>query len=231
MNKIIETTFCHFNEAHIRESGLLTPERMAAVSKAVDAMLLPCFLADGSLVKGAVVANMGDRGLVLYPRSDSPSAVEFMRRDCLPTVLSEAELNLINEHCLEARGERMEREAFGKAKKVLLWDGGVWHDDQYFASVHALLEYLNDNEKDWPEFVWAAQAERVIPDMDAHEVVESPISDRGWEDMDADDLYGIPELQAALDKFTEQNESVVCYTPDQRIAVMLENYKPAVSAH
>lgn len=220
-------THCQFSEDQIRESGLLSPERMAAVSAAIDARIVPCCLPDGTPVKNAFVADHGPEGKFVYARCDSDSTVEYMRRGCLPGVLTPEELDLINETCLSARSSMLDKERFDKAQKVESWDGGAWLGDRYFATMEELCDHLANEESEWPEYVWAAKPQTVIGSLAVADVVENQISDRGWEDMDTSDLNGVAELQTALDQFVEANASVQSYEPDYRTAVLLAAWKNA----
>lgn len=217
--------YCQFNEDQIRESGLLSPERMAEVSAALDARIVPCCLPDGSPIQNAFVADHGAEGRFVYARCDSAHTVEYMRRSCLPAVLTAAELDIINETCLDAREAEKNGERFAKATKVEAWDGGVWLGDRYFSSMEDLLDRLEDDEEEWPEYVWAACPSVVIGKIDVADVVENQICDRGWADMETSDLNGVAELQAALERFTEANASVVSYQTDYRTAILLAGWK------
>lgn len=223
-NKII---YCQFSEDQIKESGLLSPERMAQVSSAIDARIVPCCLPDGKALKNAFVADQGEEGRFVYARCDSPHAVEYMRRCCLPAVLTAEELELINETCLEARSAEMDKERFAKAKKVEAWDGGAWLGDRYFDTMDDLCDHLACEGDEWPEYVWAAKPQTVISSLDVSDVVEHQICDLGWEDMDTGDLNGVAELQTALDKFVEANASVVSYRPDYGTAILMAAWKGA----
>ena len=220
-------TYCQFCEEQIKESGLLSPERVAAVSAAIDSRIVPCCLPDGTPIKNAFVADHGSEGRFVYARCDSPSMVESMRRSCLPAVLTTEEMKLINETCLDARSAELDKERFAKAQKIEAWDGGAWLDDRYFSSMEDLCDHLECEGHEWPQYVWAAKPQTVIDGLDVSDVVEHQICDRGWEDMDTGDLNGVSELQAALDRFVEANASVKSYEPDYRTAILLAPWKQA----
>jgi len=219
--------YCQFCEDQIKESGLLSPERVAEVSAALDARIVPCCLPDGTPLKNAFVADHGEEGRFVYARCDSANTVEYMRRSCLPAVLTPAELELINETCLDAREVTQNKERFAKAKKVEAWDGGAWLGDRYFSTMDELCDHLESEGEEWPEYVWAACPTTVISTLDVADVVENHISDRGWEDMETSDLNGVAELQAALDAFIKANEGVVSYLPDFKTAILLAPWKQA----
>lgn len=219
--------YCHYTEAQVRDSGLLSPERMAEVSAEISARIEPCFDKQGREIEKAFIVNLGTGERMLHPRVDCEHTREYMRRSVMERVLTEAELTVINARCLEAGQTAKDAERFAKAKKVDSWDGGVFYGDEYFASMDDVIDHLASNGDEWPEFVWAAAPKRVITDLRVSEVVEGDISDRGWEDMDTSDLDGVDELQAALDKFVEANKDVVSYELDYSTAILMAAWKDA----
>lgn len=218
--------FCYSSEEQVRESGLLTPERMAEVTAQIDARIEPCFDRAGNQLKEAFIAECPE-GRMLFARVDSDGQREYLRRSVMAGVLTDAELELIDKHGSAARSQRKSEDAFAKAKKVEAWDGGAFLGDDYFASMDELCDRLASDGGDWPQYVWAAKPQTVIGQLDVSDVVESQICDRGWEDMDTNDLRGVAELQAALDKFREANASVQSYWPDYSTAILLAPWKEA----
>ncbi len=90
-----------------------------------------------------------------------------------------------------------------------------------------LCDHLESAGEEWPEYVWAAKPTTVIQGLDVASVVEHRIEAHGWEDMDDNDLNGVAELQAALDKFEEANATVKSYWPDYTTAILLAPWKQA----
>lgn len=219
--------FCQVNESQIQESGLLSPERMAEVTAGITARISPCFDSEGKELQGSKIADLGEEGRILFARCEDASAVEYMRRTILPAVLTESELDLVNEDCINARETEKSALAYSKAEKVESWDGGAFLGDQFFSSMDDLCDHLECTGEEWPEYVWAAYSEPVIRPIDVSEVVENEISDRGWEDMDMNDLNGVSDLQAALDKFVQANATVLAYHPDYSKAVLMAAWKAA----
>lgn len=224
MSAIDQKRCCHYTEQQVRESQLLSPERMTEVSAAIDARISSAYDADGREIPQAKVATLGPDGRLLFARLDGDSAVEYMRRTLLPHVLTDDELTLVNNHCSSAWKTSKEKSRFEKAEKVKTWDSFVYHDDHYAASVEELLCRF-DSEAEWPEYVWATEPTVVIPSLDVSDVVEHHVCERGWEDMDTDDLEGVAELQAALDRFVEANKGVCSYHPDYKKAVLLSAWR------
>ncbi len=220
-------TYCQFTEGQIEESGLLSPERMAEVSAAINARIVPCCLPDGKALTNAFVADHGEEGKFVYARCDNASAFEYMRRSVLPAVLTPEELECINEHCLSARETELNEKRFKEAKKVEAWDDGAWLGDNYYHSMDDLCDHLECEGEEWPEYVWGAKPKTVIHEIDVADVFECQICDHGWEDMSVDDLKGVEELQAALNKFVEANAVVYSFLPDYKTAVLLAPWKAA----
>lgn len=219
-------TFCYHGEEEIRQSGLLSPERMAEVSTTIDARIEPCFDAKGVKIANAFIAECPE-GRMLFARADDDSSRAYLRRSVLAGVLTEAELELVNKRASGARASVQDAERFAKAKKVEAWDGGAWLGDRYFSSMDELCDHLESDGEEWPVYVWAAEGQVVIPGLGVDDVVEHYVCDRGWEDMSIDDLHGVAELQAALDKFVEVNKGVESFNPDYSTAILLAPWKAA----
>lgn len=215
-------TYCRYSEDQIRQSGLLSPERMDEVTAAVSARIVPCCTPEGVPVKNAFIADHGEEGRFLHPNTETSHMMEYMRRCCLPAVLTPSELEAINNRCLSTLSEKREREQFEKAHKIEAkdWPHGVWLDDRFFSTIEDLYEYLEEEGCEVPEYVWAAKPKQVIPSLSVADVAEIWVADRGWEDMSVDDLNGTEELQAALDRFTEANADIVSYDVDHGTAIV-----------
>ena len=211
-------TYCHYNEDQIRESGILSPERMAEVSAQIDGRLSPAFNAKHQPLLNCMIADLSPEPALMFVRLDDGNAREYMRRSVLPAVLTEAEMTLINEKCMAGWRKAKEVERFSKADKLTAWDGGVFNGDSWFVSIGEMLDDCDDDEL--PEYVWAASGRAVIPSLSVSEVVEPYVCDCGWEDMDDDDLKGVKELQTALDAFTAANAGVMSFEPDYTKAVL-----------
>ncbi len=218
--------FCQVTEQYVRESGLLTPERLAEVTAEIDRRIEPCFDRQGRELKEAFIAECPE-GRMLFARVDSDGQREYLRRSVLSGVLTDAELDMVNNRCIDAREVKRSAEFFTKAKKVEAWTDGAFLGDRYFSSMDELCDHLESEGEEWPQYVWAAQSKTVIGKLDVADVVENQISDSGWEDMDTNDLNGVPELQAALDKFAEANATVKSYWPDHSTAILLAAWKAA----
>jgi hypothetical protein len=117
-------------------------------------------------------------------------------------------------------------ELFEKAEKIPAadHDGFVFyekasHNNGYFESVEDFIEWTEYYPEHRPAYVWSCESHP--PRLaDVSDVTESIISEM-WEDADESDLYGVPELAAAIDAFNEANKDVQIYEPDFTKAVIL----------
>lgn len=217
--------YCRYSESQIEASGLLSDERFREVQTAVTERISPAYDRDGKPVGKSQIVHLNDGVRWLHPRVDSDHAAEYVRTQALVAVLTEAELDLINAHCLEAHRVRREAAHFEKASKVTEWGDGAWLGDNYYHSMDDLICFLEDNEEEWPEYVWAAKPRTVIGEFSVFDICESMIDANGWEEMDENDLHGVEELKEALDRFTAANAGVVSYQTDYKVAILLEGYK------
>lgn len=219
--------YCHYSEQQIRESGLLSPERIDEVSAAITARITPAYDGAGKELSQAAVADLGNGDRLLFARVDTASAMEYVRRTVIVAVLTDVELALINKHCLEAQSTAKNALRFAKATKIESWTDGVFHGDDYYASLSDLLEHLENHGDQRPEYVWAAEPTTVLTELHVGDVVEGAISERGWEEMVTDDFEGVAELQAALDKFVQANSGVTSFRPDFSKAILLQACRTA----
>lgn len=221
------SVYCHMNLDQIRESGLIEPARLAAIERDLDSRISIPLTAAGLKIESARVADFGGGRLMLYPRMDHDLDGTYMRRQLLEVVLTQEELKLVNDDCLSASEAKRQAAQFAKAARVSWsgYQGGAFWGDTYYHSMDEALDMIvSDHERgdDWPTHVWAATARTVIPELDVSDVTEHYVADRGWEDCSIDDLEGVTELQAALDRFVDQNVNVLSYSPDYSTAIMLD---------
>ena len=214
-----QTRYCHYTEEQVLNSGLLTPERCAEVKAAIDAAVEPVFDQGGAkLTCGAIATYGGIRHLHI---NQDDRMTTYMRKLILADVLTAEELEAVNRDCLKANAHKKDLERFEKAEKVTECDEGVFYEDLYFATLDELFDHFKCQGGEPPKYVWAAQGEPVISSLSVAEVVESDVSDRGWEDMETSDLNGIDELQKALDQFVEANRTVKSFHANYAKAVLL----------
>ncbi len=209
------------NLDQVRDSGLLSPERMAAVEAEIERRFSIPLTPDGRQITSARLIDCGEHGLHLYPVMTHELNWEYARRTLLGCVLTEEERGFLDQDALSAASSRRDEERFAKATKIPAaeWGGWVTDGDRYWDSVDSYLDETDPRET--AEYLWVAMPQQVIPDLSADDITEHWISDRGWEECSLADFSGETELQAALDAFVKANESVVSYRQDYTRAVVL----------
>jgi hypothetical protein len=131
---------------------------------------------------------------------------------------------------------KQEAERFEKAEKRTGWDGWVYREG---TGRDGFSESLSDFWENWendhaagdepPTYVWAC-TEHHFARADLDEITER-IAENGYEDFDGDDLRGLVEFKAAIQRFNEANHDLVSYAPDYRVAVLLNAKRPPTSEH
>lgn len=218
----------HLSFDQVCDSALLSAERMAEVEAEIERRISIPQDSQGRPIETARLADLSPWPRHLYPRMDHEPIWEYMRREILAVVLTEAERKMLDKYGLSAAGRRKNCERWERATKIPgdQWKGFVTDGETYWCSVGVfrLEEYGGDDDpgRTWPIILWAAIPERVITGRDVADVFESQMCDRGWEDMDVNDLNGVEALQAALDAFVEANSTVVSYKPDYTRAIIVE---------
>lgn len=214
----------------IRDSGLLSPERLAEVTAAVEARISVPQDTTGRPIESARLADMSPWPRLLYTRMDHESNWEYMRRSLLAVVLTAEELELVNKHTHRYSDQARDQKRFEAATKVAAadWNGWVCDGDSYYPSVDELVAHWKDvvergemGYNDHPKYVWAARPAQIIQAFDVADAIENQIDDRGYEDMSILDLNGVSEFQAAIDAFVKANENEVSYQMDRRTAITI----------
>lgn len=230
-------TYCSYSLDQVRDSGLIPPARMEAITADIESRISEPRTADGRPITSAKLATFPDGTLMLYPRMDHDPEGDYIRRELLGAVLTEAELKLVNADCHRGWRDAADAKHFAVAQKLESWDGWVTDGDRYWRDVETYLDERGDElegheeQPFTPPYLWIATSQPVITDrLDVADVTEHYVSDRGWEDMDVDDLEGVKELQVALDAFVEANRGVVSYTQDKTRVVLLAGYLTAHKA-
>jgi hypothetical protein len=228
----------------IKESGVLSEARIAELEGVIESRITGCYTHDGRKVENSFIAELGtrpDSKLMLYPRVETGDYMgAYMRREILISLLTDEETHLIHDCCATLISQKKRAERFEKAVKIpqIEWDGWVTDDDEFYPSVEDYLDQWVSDNTEWdvekghsvlregvelPTFVWATVSRQVIPSgLDASDILNHYIEDRGWEDMDVYDLDGVEELNRALEAFTKANEKVVSYSTDYSKAILLD---------
>jgi hypothetical protein len=126
--------------------------------------------------------------------------------------------------CCQAEDARKEREQFEKSEKLTEWDGwiyseGLGHRDGYFEDVADLLEYCEEEEIDPPSYVWVCDKIHFV--NASIDTILDHIFDQAYEDFDLDDLDGVDELKAAIEKFNSANFDKVSYEPNCKKSLLI----------
>ena len=225
----------YYNEDQVRESGLLSPERMEEVLKEVEKRIQPVVLQNGATVPNARLATLYNNELSIFPNASDEWAYNYMRKRVLEGILTDQELQIIDKSCSFARSVRWDEEKFEKATKIAEndWKDGVFWGDNYYDSVADFHDMVGDDEiNDFNSgnvgeiaFLWAAKEKKVICDSlnICDDFLESIIEDRGWEDMSVNDLYGIEELKKAFEVFKKKNGNIKAFEIDYSTAILLDS--------
>lgn len=210
----------------VRDSGLIPEPRMTELLAEVECRLEGAFTGYGHRIANATVAAFPDGRRMLYTLHDHDPQQQYCRRDLLAALMTDAEIELINQCYSSAASRRREADRFARATKVPAsqWKGGVFWGDMWKATVEEMIEVIPDYSEDPEEvtYLWASKPQEVIPSFDVEDVVSHWLDDRGWEDMDLFDLEGVPELQAAIDAFVKANEAVVSHSIDYSTAILID---------
>lgn len=211
----------------VRDSGLLSVDRMAAVEAEIERRLSIPLTPDGRPITSARLADMGEYGLHLYPVMTHESNWEYARRQLLAIALTEEERTMLGRHALAASAIRRERAKMEKAAKIpeADWGGPVYYGDNYYDSVEECLEAVWDNGGETPLYVWPAIPRSVVGALDVSETIQGEIEENGWEDFDEGDLHGIDDLQRALDAFVMANRGVTAMWPDETRIIVVDREK------
>lgn len=140
--------------------------------------------------------------------------------------------------CRKADDDERHVQRIERAEKLAEWDDWVWvhevsHNEGFFESVEALVEWLADNWEDygpeeraeWPAYAFVCKGSVFL--LDLEDELYSACEDH--HDGAADRLVGVKELQAAVDRFNEANAHVVTYHPDFRRVVAVPPMSVVVS--
>jgi len=130
--------------------------------------------------------------------------------------------------CNDIIDREREEERFAKAEKVTEWNGPVYSDSHdignegYAENIEEALDWLECMSEDGkiPEYVWTCN-ERPICHLNFDSIIESSTSEayEGWE---TENLNGLEELEAAIEKFNELNKDDVCWLPNYKKALLIK---------
>lgn len=93
----------------------------------------------------------------------------------------------------------------------------VYFGGKYYETVEDAIDGCDEP----PEYVWAAKNVG-LPKATIEDLIYR-VLDEAWEDADPNVLYGLEELQEAVDAFNEANSGIAVYVVDYREAIVLDD--------
>jgi len=219
----------------LKNTGVLSNERIEEIKCfCADDQYVPAKLEDGRVIQDWCVHKPTGK---IFNKFAMESSEHYRNVEILSEILSVDEINSINERANDIISREQNRRKYEKATKVLEKDyaGPVysekisWYNEGYFESltdfydtVNAQKEETEENNETFikPTYVWACK-EKPSCYIHLSDVLENASQD-AHEDFDTNDLQGLAELSAAIDKFNKLNEDNVTYYPDYSKVVILE---------
>ena len=123
-------------------------------------------------------------------------------------------------HWLEHR-ECIESNKIEKAEKLDTWDDWVYYNDKYYSNISELIEELQEDEEEIPEYVYVCKI-IPFPKIQIDDLLEE-IGENSYEGIE-DDLHKVDDLSESIDYFNEMNEHLVSYFPDETKMVKTIGY-------
>lgn len=216
----------NYNFDQIKESGLLSAERIAELERTIEACKIDIYDKEGNplRLKPEWQVWKTPKGTFISLKG-TESARKYSECLVLVDLLTEAEFESINSRCSEENRRRMDKERLRKARREFIdtYAGGVWWGDTFYRDVEDFYEALAEYDEviNSEIILWATHKTPVVGSLDISDIVGHLIDDLGWEDMTIDDLYEVEAFSAAVTAFREANRDVVSYTPDYSLALVL----------
>ena len=146
---------------------------------------------------------------------------------CICGSVIDQKYHLLCTRCELLKSAADELDRFRQAHKIQASDYQDWvyrdgaGNNGFAESPEEWLESWRDlhGDEEPPKYVWACRKNHfAFTDI---ETITEPIEDRGYEDFEARDLNGIPELEAAIKAFNDANRDLVSYEPDYTRVILL----------
>jgi len=158
---------------------------------------------------------------------------ELAEACCKPRICDKCGLEIEKHsycHPCHDKAERAKEQArFEAAEKLTTWDGWVFseghgYNEGFAASVDDLFDAV-ESPDDIPDYVWTCDP---VPFVfasldDIKQRIEE--SEDAYEDFDANDCEGLPELEKAIEAFNEANKGTVSYHPNYKRALLVDRQK------
>ena len=160
----------------------------------------------------------------------------YVRDLILQDLLSNDEIDLLNEHASKLYNKKGEKEKFDKAEKIhwrdfKINDKIILDDDQIFEDLESFVEnyYSNNDPEDedfeeWkPKYLEEGEKEPWLYRVGVDQIVENYSEDVSWDYSDPN-ITGEEELQKALDKFWEDNKNIWWGKATGRLIILDEEF-------
>ena len=229
-NKSLHFYSCIFDNFDIlKNAGILSNKRIEEIKNyCAKDKFEPTVLQDGRKLDNWLTHILSGK---VFAQTSLKDSYYWLCNQILVDFLTQEEVDILNEHADTRYSEVKEKERFEKAEKIKEsdWGGPVYsesigYNDGYFANLDEFYEFLED-EYDYKEkldirYVWACHSNPSCH-IDMDDVLENATQE-AHEDFSTDDLKGVKELAAAIDKFNELNKDNVTWTPDYSKVVILD---------
>jgi len=131
-------------------------------------------------------------------------------------VVKEITVNIVVSWLKKNTGLKIE-----KAEKLDTWDDWVYYNDKYYSNISELIEELQEDEEEIPEYVYVCKI-IPFPKIQIDDLLEE-IGENSYEGIE-DDLHKVDDLSESIDYFNEMNEHLVSYFPDETKMVKTIGY-------
>ena len=127
--------------------------------------------------------------------------------------------------CQLERDKNRYKDRIEKAEKLESWDGPVFNDvggsgdeRDYYANIDDMIEAIEDEEGELPEYVFVCDT--VPLQLDFDRIIDDLVTDT-FDDAE-DQLSGLVELRNAVKAFNDKNTDVCCWRIDYSRAVKIK---------
>ncbi len=216
-----------FSNLHLlKGSGIISDSRLdQCIEYLEDRQWIPAELKSGKIIKDYLLHEPSGQ---MYHESAFGHSKHYVYDQLLCELLTQEEVDALNKDACEVYRIARDKELFNKAEKIKAADYSGWvycdgFGEEFFPSVDDYFERHYEEFEDYcayPVFLWACSPRKICA-LDLDSVLDG-ITEDAWDDFDyRTDLNGVKELEKAMKEFNALNESVVSYTPNFKLAVLL----------
>ena len=123
-------------------------------------------------------------------------------------------------NCQTIRSREIAMKRIEKAEKLDSWDGPVFNDEHgngddtdYYESVENMIDDLLSRGRKLPEYAFVCEVEPAV-NIDLSRIIDNIELPGEMDDTVLNVLDGIPELEAAIDKFNAANDEIKTWRED-----------------